>query len=138
MPAATSPLQERKPRVASLISSDITIEGNLTGDGELQIDGTVKGDVKVAKLTIGDTGHVEGTISAEVVEVRGRIIGALSAKQVRLYGTAYIDGDITHEQLAMETGAFFQGRSLKFSRVAPPPAQAALAAPTAAPEPKPE
>jgi hypothetical protein len=118
-----------------LISSDITIEGNLIGDGELQIDGTVKGDVKVAKLTIGDTGHVEGTISAEVVEVRGRIIGALSAKQVRLYGTGYVDGDITHEQLAMETGAFFQGRSLKFSRVAPPPAQAALAAPTAAPEP---
>jgi len=106
-----------------LISSEITIEGNLIGDGELQIDGTVKGDVKVAKLTIGDTGHVEGTISAEVVEVRGRIIGALSAKQVRLYGTAYVDGDITHEQLAMETGAFFQGRSLKFSRVAPPPAQ---------------
>jgi len=137
-PAATSPPQGRKPRVASLISSDITIEGNLIGDGELQIDGTVKGDVKVAKLTIGDTGHVEGTISAEVVEVRGRIIGALSAKQVRLYGTAYVDGDITHEQLAMETGAFFQGRSLKFSRVAPPPAQAALAAPTAAPEPKTE
>ncbi len=137
-PAATSPPQGRKPRVASLISSDITIEGNLIGDGELQIDGTVKGDVKVAKLTIGDTGHVEGTISAEVVEVRGRIIGALSAKQVRLYGTAYVDGDITHEQLAMETGAFFQGRSLKFSRVAPPPAQPALAAPTAAPEPKTE
>jgi len=137
-PAATSPPQGRKPRVASLISSDITIEGNLIGDGEFQIDGTVKGDVKVAKLTIGDTGHVEGTISAEVVEVRGRIIGALSAKQVRLYGTAYVDGDITHEQLAMETGAFFQGRSLKFSRVAPPPAQAALAAPTAAPEPKTE
>ncbi len=135
MPAATSRPQERKPRVPSLISSDITIEGNLIGDGELQIDGTVKGDVTVAKLTIGDTGHVEGTISAEVVEVRGRIIGALSAKQVRLYGTGYVDGDITHEQLAMETGAFFQGRSLKFSRVAPPPAQAALAAPTAAPEP---
>ena len=121
--------------MASLISSDITIEGNLIGDGELQIDGTVKGDVKVAKLTIGDTGHVEGTISAEVVEVRGRIIGALSAKQVRLYGTAYVDGDITHEQLAMETGAFFQGRSLKFSRVAPPPAQPPLAAQTATPEP---
>jgi cytoskeletal protein CcmA (bactofilin family) len=138
MPAASAPAQERKPRVASLISSDITIEGNVMGDGELQIDGTVKGDVKVAKLTIGDTGHIEGTISAEAVEVRGRIVGALSAKQVRLYGTAYVDGDITHEQLAMETGAFFQGRSLKFSRVAPPAPQAALSAPPATPETKPE
>ena len=133
MTTASTPSQERKPRVASLISSDITIEGNVVGDGELQIDGTVKGDVKVAKLTIGDTGHVEGTITAEAVEVRGRIVGALSAKQVRLYGTAYVDGDITHEQLAMETGAFFQGRSLKFNRVAPPPPQAALSAPPATP-----
>jgi cytoskeletal protein CcmA (bactofilin family) len=64
------------------------------------------------------------------------VVGAITAKQVRLYGTAYIDGDITHEQLAMETGAFFQGRSLKFQRPAAPPQpqpapapQQALAAP---------
>jgi cytoskeletal protein CcmA (bactofilin family) len=37
---------------------------------------------------------------------------------VRLYGTAHVDGDITHEQLSMETGAFFQGRSVKFQRQA--------------------
>jgi cytoskeletal protein CcmA (bactofilin family) len=122
--------------VASLISPDITVEGNVTGDGELQIDGVVRGDVRVARLTIGETGHVEGSVYAEAVEVRGRVVGAITAKQVRLYGTAYIDGDITHEQLAMETGAFFQGRSLKFQRPAAPPQpqpapapQQALAAP---------
>jgi cytoskeletal protein CcmA (bactofilin family) len=125
------------PRVASLISPDITVEGGVTGDGELQIDGVVRGDVRVARLTIGETGHVEGSIYAEAVEVRGRVVGAITAKQVRLYGTAYIDGDITHEQLAMETGAFFQGRSLKFQRPAAPPQpqpapapQQALAAPS--------
>ena len=69
-------------------------------------------------MTVGETGHIEGSIYAEAVEVRGRIVGAVTAKQVRLYGTSYIDGDITHEQLAMETGAFFQGRSLKFQRPA--------------------
>ncbi|MNY73684.1 Polymer-forming cytoskeletal [compost metagenome] len=50
--------------------------------------------------------------------------GSVSAKQVRLYGTAVVDGDITHEQLAMESGAQFQGRSLKFQRPAPTPASA--------------
>lgn len=113
------------PKVASLISPDITIEGGLTGDGELQIDGVVRGDIRVGRLTIGETGHVEGSVYAEAVEVRGRVVGALTAKQVRLYGTAYVDGDITHEQLAMETGAFFQGRSLKFQRPATPPPQPA-------------
>ncbi len=122
----------RKPRVASLISADITIEGNVSGDGELQIDGVVRGEVRVGKLTIGDTGHVEGAVTAEAIEVRGRVIGSLTSKQVRLYGTAYVDGDITHEQLAMETGAFFQGRSLKFQRAAAPtaPVPAVVAAPT--------
>jgi cytoskeletal protein CcmA (bactofilin family) len=117
------PVRKAPPKVASLISSDITIEGGITGDGELQIDGVVRGDVRVGRLTIGETGHIEGSIYAEVVEVRGRIVGAVTAKQVRLYGTSYIDGDITHEQLAMETGAFFQGRSLKFQRPAAPQAQ---------------
>ena len=119
MPAAPVEQPRKAPKVPSLISSDITIEGGITGDGELQIDGVVRGDVRVGRLTVGETGHVEGSVFAEAVEVRGRIIGAITAKQVRLYGTAYIDGDITHEQLAMETGAFFQGRSLKFQRATP-------------------
>ena len=128
LPVSSSPSDAaRKPRVASLISGDLTIEGNISGDGELQIDGVVRGDVRVAKLTIGDTGHVEGAVIADAVEVRGRVVGALTAKQIRLYGTAYVDGDITHEQLAMETGAFFQGRSLRFQRAAAPAPEAAPA-----------
>jgi cytoskeletal protein CcmA (bactofilin family) len=120
LPAVSGADVSRKARVASLISADITIEGNVTGDGELQIDGVVRGEIRVGKLTIGDTGHVEGAVIADAVEVRGRVVGALTAKQIRLYGTAYVDGDITHEQLAMETGAFFQGRSLRFQRAAAP------------------
>lgn len=117
---------ERKaPKPASLISSDLTLEGGVVGEGELHVDGVIRGDVRVGRLTLGDTGHVEGSIHAETVDVRGRVIGTITAKQVRLYGTAYVDGDITHEQLSVETGAFFQGRSLKFQR----PAPVALAAP---------
>lgn len=124
-PALAMDAPKPKPKVASLISSGITIEGGVTGDGELQIDGVVRGDVRVGRLTVGETGHIEGSVYAEAAEVRGRIVGSVTAKQVRLYGTSYIDGDITHEQLAMETGAFFQGRSLKFQRpAAPAPAPA--------------
>jgi len=137
-PTAASALDapKPKPKVASLISSGITIEGGVTGDGELQIDGIVRGDVRVGRLTVGETGHIEGSVYAEATEVRGRIVGSVTAKQVRLYGTSYIDGDITHEQLAMETGAFFQGRSLKFQRPAtPPPAPAPQPTPVANPAP---
>ncbi len=127
-----SPTARKSPKVASLVAENMTIEGGVSGEGELHVDGVVRGDIRVSKLTIGDTGHVEGSIYAEAVEARGRVIGAITAKQVRLYGTSYVDGDITHEQLAMETGAFFQGRSLKFQRPAAPAGQA-NAAPAPAP-----
>ena len=128
--AQSSDPARKTPRAASLISEDITIEGSIVGEGELHVDGVIRGDVRIGRLTIGETGHIEGSVQAESVEARGRVIGPLTAKQVRLYGTAYVDGDITHEQLSVETGAFFQGRSLKFQR----PAPVALAAPEAAKE----
>ena len=118
-PTPVEPAPKRGPRVASLIAQDITFEGSLSGDGELQVDGVVRGDVKVPRLSIGETGHIEGAVVAEAVECRGRVVGSITARQVRLYGASHVDGDITHEQLAIETGAFFQGRSLKFQRQAP-------------------
>ena len=122
--------------IAIFAINDITLEGSLSGDGELQVDGVIRGDVRVARMTVGETGHVEGGIYSETAEIRGRVIGSITAKQVRLYGACYVDGDITHEQLAIESGAFFQGRSLKFQR--PAPAQAATShTPTTATAPTP-
>ena len=127
-PAAPAP--RKAPKTASLIADDITIEGNVVGDGELHVDGVIRGDVRVPRLSIGETGHIEGAVQAEVVEARGRIVGTVTAKHVKLLGTCYVDGDITHEQLTMETGAFFQGRSLKFQRQPAPAAAPAAPAPT--------
>jgi cytoskeletal protein CcmA (bactofilin family) len=125
--AGTDQAARRGPKVASLVAEDMTIEGDVIGDGEFHVEGMVRGDLKVGRLTISETGQVEGSITAEAVDCRGRVVGSMTAKQVRLYGTAHVDGDITHEQLSMETGAYFQGRALKFQR----PLQAALAAPAA-------
>jgi cytoskeletal protein CcmA (bactofilin family) len=111
----------------------MVIEGDISGGGEIQVDGKIKGDVRIEHVTVGDGGVVEGGIYAEAVEVRGKVVGSITAKQVRLYGACHVDGDITHEQLAMETGAFFQGRSLRLQR-AP---QTAPAASAAAPKPEP-
>ena len=96
----------------------MALEGDISGGGEIQVEGTIKGDVRVEHVTVGDGGAVEGGIYAEAVEVRGKVSGSITAKQVRLYGACHVDGDITHEQLAMETGAFFQGRSLRLQRPA--------------------
>jgi cytoskeletal protein CcmA (bactofilin family) len=132
-PAAAPTAQAEPPRQAaprgkagaSIIGADMVLEGDISGGGEIQVDGTIKGDIRIEHVTVGDGGRVEGGIYAEAVEVRGKVAGSITAKQVRLYGACHVDGDITHEQLAMETGAFFQGRSLRLQRQAAPPQVAA-------------
>jgi len=117
IPSTPSPAPARTgPRVASLISEGLQFEGGVTGDGELHVDGMVRGDIRVRQLTLSETGVIEGAVIAELVEVRGKVLGSISGKQVRLYVTAHVEGDITHEQLAIEAGAFFQGRSLRLQR----------------------
>ena len=79
---------------------------------------------RVGRLIVGETGAVEGNVSADYVEVRGRVVGGISGKQVKLIATAYVDGDITAEQMSIDIGAYFQGRVLQGRREAPAPAPA--------------
>lgn len=126
---ASEPAAQNRARPASLLAQNLVIEGSIQSDSEVQIDGLVRGDVRVERLTIGETGRIEGQVAAETAEVRGRVVGAIIAKQVRLFSSASVEGDITAEQLAIEPGASFEGRSIKLQRpkAAPAPAPAAAA-----------
>jgi cytoskeletal protein CcmA (bactofilin family) len=106
--------QIRKPIAASLIAENVTVRGDIATDGDVHLEGALKGDMRVRELTVGEGGSVEGHIEAETVEVRGRVCGTVTAKSVRLLSTARVEGDITHAQLSIEVGAHFEGRSLKF------------------------
>ena len=110
----TVPAPPRKALAASLIAENVTVNGDLASDGDVQLDGLVRGDLRVGRLTIGESGQVEGSIEAEAIDIRGRVTGAVTAQTVRLYATAHVKGDITHGQLAVDAGARFEGRSLRF------------------------
>jgi cytoskeletal protein CcmA (bactofilin family) len=128
----------RRPlaKAASLLAADLVFEGNISGDGELMIDGAVKGDIHVARLVVGEHAHVEGTIRGGQIEIRGHVHGNVEGKAVRLLETAHVEGDITHEQLSIDVGAFFQGRCSQFRPAQPAPAAQPLPmlAPSAEPQ----
>lgn len=117
----------RKPIAASLIAENVTVNGDLASDGDVQLDGLVRGDLRVGRLTIGESGQVEGAIEAEAVDIRGRVTGSITAQQVRLHASAQVIGDVTHTQLAVDAGARFEGRSLRFEAPAAVAEPAALA-----------
>jgi cytoskeletal protein CcmA (bactofilin family) len=110
---------------ASLIAEGTTIDGAVSGDCQLQVDGVVHGDITVTNLSVGEGGKIEGASTAESVEVRGRVLGSIAAKSVKLLAGCSVEGDISHEQLIIEPGAIFEGRSLRHQRPV-----AALASPT--------
>ena len=98
--------------VPSIISSDLEIVGDLKSDGEIQIDGTVKGDIEGRRLTVGEQGKIDGTTVAETVRIFGTVSGRVQAKIVRLDKSAKVTADITHETLTIEAGAYFEGKVL--------------------------
>lgn len=117
---AHEPVRQPAPRSTNLstLSAGVKYEGNISGGGDLHVEGSLKGDIQVGRVVIGDGGVVEGSITADLVEIRGRVSGTITGKSVKLYGTARVEGDITQEQLAVEQGAWFQGRSIQAKREA--------------------
>lgn len=93
----------------SLISANLHIVGNLKSDGEIQIDGVVDGDVSARLLTIGDRATLTGEVVADEVVVRGTVRGRICSRKVQLAKTAHVVGDIWHELLAIDLGAYVEG-----------------------------
>ncbi len=104
--ASSSP--KAKPP-ASVLSSDLTVTGNLKTSGDIQVEGTVEGDIRAHLLTIGETATIRGEIVADDVVVNGRVIGRVRGLKVRLTSTARVEGDIIHKTIAIESGAHFEG-----------------------------
>ncbi len=93
----------------SIIGTDVVIEGHLLTSGDIQIEGSVHGDIRAAGVLIGQNGAVHGGVLAEEVVVRGRVIGPIRGLKVHIAGTAHVEGDVLHGSLGVETGAFVQG-----------------------------
>jgi len=114
MPAA-KPASDFVPSVpkakphASVLSSDLTVVGNLKTTGDIQIEGVVEGDVRAHLLTVGETATIKGEIVADDIVVNGRVVGRVRGLKVRLTSTARVEGDIVHKTIAIESGAHFEG-----------------------------
>ena len=128
---------------ASTLSSDLTITGNLKTSGDINIEGTVEGDIRAHLLTIGEGATVKGECIADDVVVNGRIVGTVRGLKVRLTSSARVEGDIIHKTIAIESGAHFEGSVRREddplgtngrpATASTPAAKAAAAAPAAAP-----
>ena len=109
-------------RSPSIIAADMKLVGDVTSEGEIQIDGHVEGDVRCGSITVGQSGVIKGAVRADRALVRGRITGEISARSVSLTKTAHVLGDVLHESLMVEPGAYIDGHCRRLDK----PAQGGL------------
>jgi cytoskeletal protein CcmA (bactofilin family) len=94
------------------IGRSITIKGEVSGDEDLLIQGTVDGSVNLEQqtVTVGKEGKVKADITGRVVTVEGEVEGNLKAEeQVVLRSSARVQGDIWAPRVVLEDGGVFRG-----------------------------
>ncbi len=97
---------------SATIGPSITIDGDVSGQEDLLIQGRVNGVVKLAdqSITVGSEGRVKADITGRVVTVEGEVEGNLTAdEQVILRSQSHVEGDIKAPRVVLEDGASFKG-----------------------------
>mgnify|MGYP001828145477 CR=1 FL=1 len=95
----------------SIIGPDLTIMGNLISSGEVQVDGEVQGDLHGTHVVVGEKARITGGIMAQEIVVRGHVMGSIRGNKVMLQASSHVEGDVHHQSLAIEQGAYFEGKS---------------------------
>ena len=97
----------------TIISTGVILEGKISSNGNVRIDGQVKGNINAkGNVTVGAEGEVDGEIFAQVIMLGGKVSGSVNAgEKVILESTSSLKGDIITKILVIEEGAVFEGTS---------------------------
>lgn len=93
------------------LPKELIIEGAIEYPGAITIAGTIEGDVVGKEVTIAERAVINGSIRAESVKVMGEVNGEIYANVLTLKAASVVTGDIFHNQLILEDGCIFEGKS---------------------------
>lgn len=94
------------------LGASLHVKGEITGNEDLSIDGTVEGLVHLEerKLTVGASAKVTADIVAREVVVYGNVKGNLRARdRIEIKKDGSVVGDLTTARIMIEDGAYFKG-----------------------------
>lgn len=111
-PTAPAPGPAARPETRmAYLGPAVRIQGELSSDEDLVLEGRVDGKISVSKsLRIGPTGHVNAEISGRTVVIAGRVVGNVSAlERVELLPSGQLEGNIKAPKIVVAEGATFKG-----------------------------
>ena len=89
----------------TLIGAGATFTGKVINARVIEVNGKMNADLTAEKVTIGEAGHLDGAIQADLVVVSGHYEGKMQAKSIWATATASISGNLHYETLQMDRGA---------------------------------
>jgi cytoskeletal protein CcmA (bactofilin family) len=95
-----------------VVGPSILVQGDMTGDEDLVIQGRVEGSISLKKnlVTVGKDGRVNATVNAQTIRVEGTVEGELRGKeQVIVTRTGAVSGNIVAPRVTLEDGCRFKG-----------------------------
>jgi cytoskeletal protein CcmA (bactofilin family) len=105
---------------ADCVGTGLRIKGELSGDEDLLVEGTVEGPIRLAghKLTIGISGKLTSDVIAREIVVHGSVKGNMRAtERIEIMKKGSVVGDLTTARILIEDGASFKG-SIEIDREA--------------------
>ncbi len=126
---ASSASSSSSSQQSTVIARGVTLEGNFQGQGDVVVEGRVKGSLTTTgTLTVGTEAVIEAEVKVTDASVAGTIQGNVSvSNRLELQPTAKIIGDVTTQVIAIEAGASLQGRLSVGAQKAPEGKRAANA-----------
>ena len=121
IPGSTGELENSSSAGKCTLSSDVEIEGSITFQKELLIDGKVQGQINSdGVLTIGENADIHGDIKAKSITIFGKVHGNIAAEErCELRSKCIFQGDLKAARLLKEEEATFIGQSEVTSESAP-------------------
>ena len=94
----------------SLVQGTI-VEGKVKATNDIRIEGTIKGDLICdAKVIIGPSGAIEGTVKCQNAVIEGRFDGNLTVSELlNIRETAKVIGEVSYGKLIVQSGAIISG-----------------------------
>jgi cytoskeletal protein CcmA (bactofilin family) len=123
-PASVAPADKEKDKGAAsvplpgkpgtcIIAAKTVIKGEITGDEDVVVDGTVEGQIRITRdVRVGAAGVVKATVEAQSIIVSGELIGDCQATvRVEIQSTGRLTGNIRAPKIVIAEGAMFRGNS---------------------------
>ncbi len=107
---------------------DLLITGDVVCAGAVNVFGRVVGDIHAASLMIEEGARVDGKVTVQDAIILGAFKGTLYGGNVKLQGTAVVEGEVHYNSLSVEEDAMFEGVARHLDRPVKAPGMDEVAA----------